>query len=152
MRRGCATSKLLMPTVFLDTNILLYRLDKSQPDKRQTAIDLIREHVGEIAISVQVLQEFYVNATRKLGLTPSNARSDVELWSQRRVIQTTPQLVLSAIDSSERYRISFWDALIVESAVAADATVLFTEDMNNGQSIRGVRIVNPFSLVPMRQE
>jgi predicted nucleic acid-binding protein len=105
---------------------------------------LVRKHVSEITISVQVLQEFYVNATRKLGLTPSDARSEVELWSNRRVIQPSPKLVLSAIDSSERYRISFWDAVIVESAVSADASILFTEDLNHGQTIRGVKIINPF--------
>jgi len=133
-----------MPTVFLDTNILLYRLDRAQPDKREIAMALVRKHVSEITISVQVLQEFYVNATRKLGLTPSDARSEVELWSNRRVIQPSPKLVLSAIDSSERYRISFWDAVIVESAVSADASILFTEDLNHGQTIRGVKIINPF--------
>jgi predicted nucleic acid-binding protein len=133
-----------MRTVFLDTNILLYRLDRSQPDKRQSAISLVRKHASEIAISVQVLEEFYVNAIRKLGLTPSDARSEVELWSNRRVTQTSSKLVLGAIDLSERYRISFWDALIVESAVVADAGILFTEDLNDGQVIRGVKIVNPF--------
>jgi predicted nucleic acid-binding protein len=133
-----------MPTVFLDTNILLYRLDRSQPEKRERSISLIRKHADELAISVQVLQEFYVNAVRKLGLTPADARSEVELWSNRRVIQPTSKLVLSAIDSSERNRISFWDAMVIESAVAADASILFTEDLNAGQSIRGVRIVNPF--------
>jgi predicted nucleic acid-binding protein len=133
-----------MPTVFLDTNILLYRLDRAQPDKREIAMALVRKHVSEITISVQVLQEFYVNATRKLGLTPSDARSEVELWSNRRVIQPSPKLVLSAIDSSERYRISFWDAVIVESAVSADASILFTEDLDHGQTIRGVKIINPF--------
>ena len=133
-----------MPTVFLDTNILLYCLDRSNEDKRQIAISLVRRHVADIAISVQVLQEFYVNATRKLGLTPSDARSQVELWSNRRVTQISSKLVLSAIDSSERYRISFWDALIVESAVLADANILYTEDLSQGQVIRGVKIVNPF--------
>jgi predicted nucleic acid-binding protein len=133
-----------MPTVFLDTNILLYRLDRSQPHKRQAAIDLIREHVDEIAISLQVLQEFYVNAVRKLGLSPSDARSEVELWSKRRVVEPSCKHVLSAIDSSERYRLSFWDALIVETAVVANATVLFTEDLTHGQVVRGVKIVNPF--------
>jgi len=133
-----------MPTVFLDTNVLLYRLDLSQPDKRQMAIDLVRNHVSEIAISVQVLQEFYVNAVRKLRLSPSEARSEVELWSHRRVIQPSTKLILGAIDSSERYRISFWDALVVESAVLADASILFTEDLSHGQMIRGIKVVNPF--------
>lgn len=134
-----------MPTVFLDTNIHLYRLDLSQPEKRNISVNLIKRHVSEITVSVQVLQEFYVNAVRNLKLSPSEARSEVEMWSRRRVIQPTSAMLLSAIDTSERYRLSFWDSLVIEAAAAADASILYTEDLNAGQVVRGIRILNPFT-------
>ena len=133
-----------MKSAFIDTNVLLYLVDPSEPGKRQAAREIMTEYGANFAISVQVLQEFYSISTRKLTLPPSEARALVKVWSGGRVLQPGPELVLEAIDTSERYRISFWDSLIVESAVATGCNLLLTEDLNHGQVIRGVRVHNPF--------
>lgn len=133
-----------MKSVFLDTNVLVYAIDPRDPGKRGAALDIIRGLSGGWSLSVQVLQEFYWTSVRKLSISPSDARTATELWSRQRVVQPSPQLVLGAIDTSERYRISFWDALIVEAAVAGQCDFLYTEDLANGQVIRGVTVMNPF--------
>jgi predicted nucleic acid-binding protein len=133
-----------MKSAFLDTNILVYAVDPRDPRKRDAALDIIRSLSSGWSLSVQVLQEFYWASIRKLSISPSDARATTELWSRQRVVQPTPQLVIGAIDTSERYRVSFWDALIVEAAVAGQCDVLYTEDLSHGQVIRGVTVANPF--------
>jgi predicted nucleic acid-binding protein len=133
-----------MKSVFVDTNVLLYLVDQSEAAKSLKAREVVTEWADHITLSVQVLQEFYWVSTRKLKLPPSDARALVVLWSQKRVLQPGPELLLQAIDTSERYLISFWDALIVESAVATGCETLLTEDLNHGQVFRGVRVQNPF--------
>jgi len=134
-----------MKSVFADTNVLLYSVDPRDPVKQRIAIELIAEKAVNLAVSVQVLQEFYWNATRKLSLAPSKARAVVEEWSTRRVFQPDCETILRAIDTSERYRVTFWDSLIIESAASAQCDVLYTEDLNTGQVIRGIRVLNPFA-------
>ncbi len=134
-----------MPTVFVDTNIFLYCFDLSAPAKRDIALARISALEESLVTSTQVLQEFYWNATKKLGMTPAEARRAVEHLSKRKIVQVGAPLVLSAIDTSERYRITFWDALIVEAAALAKADVLLSEDLNPGQVIRGMKVDNPFS-------
>jgi predicted nucleic acid-binding protein len=90
------------------------------------------------------LQEFYVNATAKLRVSPAFGLQIVEQLCQKRVVQISPSIIVKAIDTSERYLISFWDALIVEAAVAGGCQLLYTEDLNHGQKIRGVLVHNPF--------
>ena len=133
-----------MKSAFLDTNILVYAVDPRDSRKREMALEIIRSLSGGWSLSVQVLQEFYWASVRKLSISPSDARAITELWSRQRVVQPTPQLVIGAIDTSERYRISFWDALIVEAAVAGQCDVLYTEDLSHGQVIRGITVTNPF--------
>jgi len=133
-----------MKSVFIDTNVFVYSIDAGHPAKRAKAIEIISESATRCTLSVQVLQEFYNIATQKLKLSPSEAKSVVEMLSRKRVLQPGPELVLEAIDTSERHKISFWDALIVESAVATGCHLLITEDLNHGQTIRGVRVHNPF--------
>jgi len=133
-----------MKSAFVDSNILVYRVEFNAGAKRDRAIELI-DQLGEgLVISTQVLQEFYVVATSKAKVAPSLARLVVETLSQRRVVTVSPAIITSAIDTSERYRISFWDALIVEAANFANCSVLYTEDLNHGQRVRGVLIQNPF--------
>jgi len=134
-----------MQNEFVDTNVLLYRVDNRDPRKRDIAKLLISELGDGIITSTQVLQEFYWNATNKLRLPPSSARQLVEYLCRRKVIQVTPSIVLASMDTSERYRISFWDSLIVEAAAAAQCSVLYSEDLQHGQKIRGVRVHNPFA-------
>jgi predicted nucleic acid-binding protein len=132
--------------VFLDTNVLVYADDKSAGAKRSRALALLSELVGEsrAVISTQVLQEYFVVATRKLGVPADVARRKVDALSRLDVVLVRPELVLAAIDLHRLHSISFWDALIVRSAVAAGCTRVFSEDLQHDQVLDGVRIENPF--------
>ncbi len=133
-----------MKSVFLDTNIILYMIDRRDQAKTAAVFDLVHRLHRQASISVQVLQETYWAATRKLGVPPNEARELVESWSKRRVFQPGPDDVINAIDTSERYRISFWDAMIVEAAAALGCDVIYSEDLSHNQVMRGVRIQSPF--------
>ena len=132
---------------FVDSNILIYAHDLDAGVKRERAVAKLRElwASGTGRLSVQVLQAFYVNATRKLA-TPrarSTAREVIQtygVWVQR---ATTVETVTRATEIADMAQISFWDALIVASAEDAGADELLTEDLNDGQTIGGIKIVNP---------
>ena len=133
-----------MRTAFLDTNVLIYSVDPRDERKRERALELLNLLSGGWCLSVQVLQEFYAASVGRLGISPAQSRAATELWARQRVLQPDAFLVLGAIDTSERYRISFWDGLIVEAAVRSQCEVLYTEDLSHGQVMRGVRVENPF--------
>jgi predicted nucleic acid-binding protein len=132
----------------VDSNILLYAHDLDADEKQDIAQELLGElwasHNG--VLSPQVLQEFYVNATRKLAtpLAKPFAQSIVEKYANW-CIDTTSAEVLSAFRIEREAKISFWDALICASALKSGATVLLSEDMNSGKKIAGLRIQNPFA-------
>ncbi|MBI5329563.1 MAG: PIN domain-containing protein [Betaproteobacteria bacterium] len=134
--------------VFLDTNILLYARDSNQPVKQPVAMDWLRRCWQERrgCLSFQVLQEYYVNATRKLkpGLPAVLARQDVRNLLAWQPIQTDALLLDSAWGLADRYGFSWWDAQIVAAARRADCAVLLTEDLQHGFEVEGLRIVNPF--------
>ena len=132
---------------FFDTNVLLYADDAAFPDKKQRAIALFVDHfrTGTAVLSLQVLQEYFVAATRKLGLAPETAQRKVELLAQAHIVRFEAGDVLAAIELHRLSRMSFWDALIVHAARTARATVLYTEDLQTGAFIGGVRIENPFA-------
>jgi predicted nucleic acid-binding protein len=131
--------------VFVDTNILLYAYDPAAGEKHTRATRALErlweEQVGRV--SVQVLHEFYVTAIRKLKTPRAGAREVVQIYAPWVQSPTTPETILRASDLSESARLSFWDALIVASAEEADASKLYTEDLNAGQIIAGVKIINP---------
>lgn len=133
---------------FFDTNVLVYAVDEDEPEKSQIARDLFDSETsrGTAAISTQVLQEFYVVVTRKLDrpVEPELAERLVEKLSELPVTQIDPRMVLSGIGRSRTSRISFWDALIVESALASGAERLYSEDIQSDLEIDGLRIENPF--------
>lgn len=131
---------------FFDTNILFYSDDKRSPAKQKLALSLIKTHRENKTgvVSLQVLQEYFVNATRKLGLDPAIARRKVEIFSRFNLVEPELSDVLAAIDFHRLHQISFWDALVVHSARESGCRVLLTEDLHHGQVIDGVRIVNPF--------
>lgn len=135
---------------FLDTNIPVYALDAHDPQRQRIARDLLRASAvdGAGAISTQVLQEFYVVATRKLGVVPVVAKGLVAGLQNLQVVTVVPDLIREAIDCSILNQLAFWDALIVVCAEAARCELLLTEDLNHGQVIRGVRVENPFLSVP----
>jgi predicted nucleic acid-binding protein len=131
---------------FLDTNVLLYADDEDATGKRDRARHLLREafSAGDAVVSTQVLQEFFVNATRKLGVDPAIARRKVELVAELDVVRVDVDLICSAIDLHRLHSISFWDALIVRAAAVAGCGLLLTEDLQHGRVIDGVRVEDPF--------
>lgn len=134
--------------VFVDSNILIYAHDADAGPKRAAAVEALERlwDAGTGRVSVQVLQEFYVNATRKLPSPVAHAiaREVVRSYGTWVREPTTPDTVTRAIDLAQLARLSFWDALIVASAEEADCSTLLSEDLNGGQSIAGIAIVNPF--------
>jgi predicted nucleic acid-binding protein len=134
--------------VFVDTNVLIYAHDLDAGLKHDRAAlivaDLWEKENG--IISVQVLQEFYVNVTRKIArpLTPAAARGVIRNYLAWQVEMNEPSAVLLAAEIAERNLLSFWDALIVASAARAGADRILSEDLNHGQVIEGIRIENPF--------
>ena len=135
-----------MPS-FLDTNILIYAVDPDEPEKSPIAAALVEEHLveGDGRISVQVLREFY-SASRKLSqpLSDEQARGMVRYFATFSPLTEDARMVLGAVRRSQEYMLSFWDALIVESAILAGANRLLTEDLQHGQEIENLRVENPF--------
>ena len=130
--------------LFLDTNILLYALDRADPLKQARAREVMRMGGDSLVVSTQVMQEFFVAATRKLHVAPQAAKRMIQSWQVFEVVQITQDRILEAVDIHILNDVSFWDALIVAAANAARCTVLVTEDLNPGQVINGVRVENPF--------
>lgn len=131
---------------FFDTNVLIYADDKAAPAKQRRALDLVAEHrrAGTGVVSLQILQEYFVTITRKLGVDQRIARRKVELLAEFDVAATDLTDILGAIDLHLLHGFSFWDALVMRSAKQAGCSVLLTEDMQDAREIDGVRIVNPF--------
>jgi predicted nucleic acid-binding protein len=133
---------------FVDANILIYAHDCSAGEKRVQARDLIRAlwYSGEGCLSIQVFQEFYVNVTQKIAtpLSPDIAAqiiADLAVWH---VHQPGVEDVLDAIRLQDRYQISFWDAMIITSAIQLGCQTLWSEDLNPGQVYDTVAVVSPF--------
>jgi len=133
---------------FLDTNILIYAHDRSAGDKRIRARELVQElwRSGEGCLSVQVLQEFYVNVTQKVSKplaaeAAAQIIADLALWPMHR---PGPEDVLDAIRLQTRYQIAFWNAMIVASAIQMGCETLWSEDLNPGQLYDKVMVRSPF--------
>ncbi len=133
---------------FVDTNILVYAHDRGAGIKQQTARALIESlwQRRKGVISIQVLQEFYVNVRRKAlnPIKPKAARqllADYMCWE---VVINDGDSLLQAVELEARYKISFWDALILQAANSAGAAVVYSEDLSHGQRYENVRAVNPF--------
>jgi len=136
---------------FVDTNVLIYAHDQSAGEKhlraRALLADLWNDSNG--CLSVQVLQEFYVNITRKVArpLDPDTARqivADLGRWTMHAPAVAD---VLDAIALQQRYQLSFWDAMIVTSALQLKCDVLWSKDLNDGQTFGSLRVTNPFARV-----
>ena len=135
--------------VFVDTNVFVYRHDLSDPVKQELAqqwIELL-VHTRTGRLSYQVLQELFVTLTRTRGasLRPSEAREIVEALATWQPIQIDLLVLQRAWAVQERYRISWWDSLIVAAAQASACRILLTEDLHDTQVFDGIRIVNPFA-------
>ena len=134
---------------FVDTNVLLYAISKDPGERRKTdiAIGILDAPVGELALSVQVLQEFYVQSTRvsRAGALPHRLAEDyIDHWQALEVQDTTLDLFRAAVVSSLRFKISYWDAAIIEAARMMGCDTVLSEDLSDGQSYGGVRVRNPF--------
>ena len=131
---------------FFDTNIFVYSDDKSEPARQSRAIQLIASYqrAGLLVISIQVLQEYFAAVTRKLHVDPEMAQRKVEVLARARIVRFTADDVIAAIELHRLHRISFWDAMIVHAARLAGADVLYSEGMQHGTVLAGVRIDNPF--------
>ena len=131
---------------FVDTNILIYAFDLTAGKKRDAAAALIErlwiERIG--CISVQVLQEFYVTATKKLSMPPADAAAQVERLGNWMIHRPALNDVLSAIRMHREKKISFWDAMILHSAISLDCTLVWSEDLSAGQQWNGLAVQNPF--------
>ena len=136
--------------VFVDTNVFVYRHDLSDPAKQALAEEwielLVRTRAGRL--SYQVLQELYATLTRSRGQTfgRSEARDIVEALSVWQPIPIDHAVLQRAWLAEDRYQISWWDSLIVAAAQASECQILLTEDLQDGQILDGVQVIDPFAL------
>ena len=135
-----------MVKAFFDTNVLVYMYSTSDLEKQARARELFRLHDGEggIVVSTQVVQEFYAVGLRKLAFSRQRLREAVARLLALPLVLVGPSHILKALENEERYRISFWDALILAAAELGGAGVLYTEDLNDGQQYGAVLVRNPF--------
>jgi len=132
--------------IFIDTNILIYTVDAHDAEKQIRARSIVKSVVENDlpVISTQILQEFYSASTTKLKVDPLIAKNLVHNFGNMEVVPVDPHTIEQGIDISILCRISFWDGLVVAAAEQANCEILFSEDLNNGQTIRGIKILNPF--------
>jgi predicted nucleic acid-binding protein len=131
---------------FFDTNVLVYADDKAAPAKQRRALELVAEHRrnGTGVVSLQVLQEYFVTVTQKLGVDAWVVRRKVELLAEFDVAAPDVADILAAIDLHRLHGFSFCDALILRAAKQAGCSVLLSEDFQDAREIDGVRVLNPF--------
>ena len=131
---------------FFDTNIFLYSDDPRSPEIRTQALRLIAEHQRSAMAmtSLQVLQEYFVAATRKLNIDPSLAQQKVEVMSRLRVVRLSEADVIAAIELHRLHQVSFGNAMIIHAARIGGAVTLYSEDLQTSRDWGGLRVVNPF--------
>jgi len=133
---------------FIDTNVLVYANDRSENVKHDRAKQILVEGIenGNIVLSTQVLCEFFVTVTRKIKvrLPENTAKEEILLLRAVEIVEIDFKLVIQAIDISNKIGLSYWDSLIAAAATKARCNVLYSEDLNHGQSIDSVTVVNPF--------
>jgi predicted nucleic acid-binding protein len=134
---------------FVDTNILIYAHDRSAGVKRLRAQKLLERlwDSGQGVLSTQVLQELCINLRRIAGnpLPMDEVRQLIREYSTWEIVTNTPESVLLALDIENRYKTSFWDALILQAAERSGATILYSEDLATGQRYGAVQVVNPLA-------
>jgi predicted nucleic acid-binding protein len=139
---------------FVDTNILIYAHDTSAGVKHQRARTLLEQlwNSGNGVLSTQVLQELCINLRRKISrpLSVDEVRLLIQDYLAWEIVTNIPNSVLQALDIERRYKISFWDALILQAAESSGATVLYSEDLARGERYGAVRVVNPLIDPPGR--
>ena len=132
---------------FIDTNVLVYAEASDAPLKQRAALTLLKglyeEGLG--VLSTQVLQEYCNVALKKLKLPAQYVRAQLDLYEQFEVVQVTPAIIRAGLDLHQTRSASFFDAIVLASAHASGCNVIWTEDMNVGELVNGVRIANPFA-------
>lgn len=140
----------MIDKIFVDTNILVYPYDNSEPEKQAKSIAVLDRLIASNSgvISSQILAEFFVTVTRKIAtpLTISEAIARIEnylnIWI---VVEVTPLIVLEAAKAVKNYQLSFWDAQILATAKLYEIPLIYSEDFNQGACLDGVKFVNPLS-------
>ena len=132
---------------FIDTNVLLYAIsrDPAEQDKAKRANDILADR--DLALSVQVLQEFYVQATRASRPDPITHRQAVRLIESFRrfpVQDVTSAILMAALDIRQRFQLSYWDSAIIAASRTMGCAEVLSEDLGDGQDYAGIRIINPF--------
>ncbi|GBR72663.1 putative PIN domain protein [Candidatus Termititenax aidoneus] len=135
-----------MVKVFVDTNILVYTIDKHNLDKQNKALSIFSEAAKQnsLVISTQVLQEFYNVMTGKMKMDKLKAKDVLQDMQDIETVLLNRDIIERAIDLNILEQISFWDSLIVAAAEYANCEEILSEDLQDGRSIRGIKIVNPF--------
>jgi predicted nucleic acid-binding protein len=132
---------------FVDTNILIYAHDRTMGGKHERAWRIVYDlwTSGQGVLSTQVLQELCVNLRRKLArpLSMDEIRHLVRDYMSWEIVVNTPEAIIQALDIEVRYKISFWDALILQAAEQSGATILYSEDLAAKQNYGTVRVLNP---------
>ena len=133
---------------FFDTNVLVYVFDRAESIKQARAQDLVTAHMTarDMVLSTQVLQELYVTLTRKKQLGAADALEVVTTFAQERIVPASADLVLRGLALSQQRQLSAWDALIVQAALQAGCTTLYSEDFQNGARFDELVVLNPFLL------
>ena len=133
---------------FFDTNVLVYLFDRDAPDKQETTRTLFESEAqsGRLIISTQVLQEWYVTVTRKLAepLPAKAAEQTLRHFATFPVVRIDTGHIIGAVNRCQVLGFSFWDAVIIETALSGGSSILYTEDMQHGQVIDGLTIINPY--------
>ncbi|HLH32393.1 MAG TPA: PIN domain-containing protein, partial [Terriglobia bacterium] len=134
-------------TSFVDSNVLVYLVDQDAPEKKAVAQQLLQREgsAGDLVLSTQVLQEFYVTVTRKLErpLKPEVALEAVEKFRTLPLVIVDDDIIISAIKRGQRDSIPFWDCLTIEAALKGGAQRLWSEDLQHGRTFGGMRVENP---------
>ena len=132
---------------FIDTTVLVYAEASDAPYEQRSALDLLKRlyEQGLGVVSTQILQEYCNVALKRLKLPAQYVRSQLDLYEQFEVVQVTPTIIRAGLDLHQTRSVAFFDAIVLASARAAGCSVLWTEDMNAGEVVNGVRISNPFS-------
>lgn len=131
---------------FIDTNVLVYAEASDLPAKQKVALALLKQLYDDACgvLSTQVLQEYCNVALKKLKLPPQYIRAQLDLYEQFEIIQVTPTIIRAGLDLHQIRSVAFYDAVVLASAQTAGCSVLFSEDLNTGEMVNDLRIVNPF--------
>lgn len=135
-----------MSKIFIDTNILVYTLDKHDMVKNLKAREVLKKAVDlhQVVISTQVIKEFFVVATTKLKVDCFIVKSMIHNFHNMEIVNNDLELIEQAIDISILSKLSFWDSLIIAAAEKANCEYVFSENLQSGQNYRGVTVINPF--------